>query len=117
MAFWTDVFLNKVRQDWLKRIVKIQYYAGGVWYDAMITNKTIEGDTLKITSQTTDSKALVVTSVRLIDTGGDVAGQISRNLIRRVLSPFGSFHSTRLPAHSKEVKNRCIAIYSGSTMQ
>ena len=34
MAFWTDVFLNKVRQDWLKRIVKIQYYAGGVWYDA-----------------------------------------------------------------------------------
>lgn len=30
MAFWTDVFLNKVRQDWLKRIVKIQYYAGDV---------------------------------------------------------------------------------------
>ena len=82
MAFWTDVFLNKVRQDWLKRIVKIQYYAGGVWYDAMITNKTIEGDTLKITSQTTDSKALVVTSVRLIDTGGDVAGQISESITK-----------------------------------
>ena len=79
MAFWTDVFLNKVRQDWLKRIVKIQYYAGGVWYDAMITNKTIEGDTLKITSQTTDSKALVV---RLIDTGGDVAGQISESITK-----------------------------------
>ena len=115
MAFWTDVFLNKVRQDWLKRIVKIQYYAGGVWYDAMITNKTIEGDTLKITSQTTDSKALVVTSVRLIDTGG--FRRVSRNLRRRALLPFGSFLSTRLPAHSKEVKNRCIAIYSGSTMQ
>lgn len=82
MAFWTDVFLNKVRQDWLRRIVKIQYYAGGVWYDAMITNKTIEGDTLKITSQTTDSKALVVTSVRLIDTGGDVAGQISESITK-----------------------------------
>ena len=31
MAFWTDTFMKKVRQDWLKRIVKIQYYAGGVW--------------------------------------------------------------------------------------
>ena len=82
MAFWTDVFLNKVRQDWLKRIVKIQYYAGGVWYDAMITNKTIEGETLKITRQPTDSKALVVTSVRLIDTGGDVAGQISESITK-----------------------------------
>ena len=39
MAFWTDVFLNKVRQDWLKRIVKIQYYAGGVWYDARYAGK------------------------------------------------------------------------------
>ena len=43
---------------------------------------TVEGDTLKITSQTTDSKALVVTSVRLIDTGGDVAGQISESITK-----------------------------------
>ena len=77
MAFWTDTFMKKVRQDWLKRIVKIQYYAGGVWYDAQITSKTIDGDTLKILSQTTDSKALTITSVRLIDTGGDVAGQLT----------------------------------------
>ena len=49
----------------------------------MITNKTIEGDTLKITSQTTDSKALVVTSVRLIDTGGDVCYMRELDLKRR----------------------------------
>lgn len=82
MAFWTETFLNKMREDWLRRIVKIQYYAGGVWYDAQITSKTIEGDTLKILSQTTDSKALTVTSVRLIDMGGDVAGQISENITK-----------------------------------
>lgn len=82
MAFWTDTFLNKVRKDWLKRIVKIQYYAGSTWYDAQITSKTIEGDTLKILSQTTDSKALTITSVRLIDTGGDVAGQLTENITK-----------------------------------
>ena len=82
MAFWTDTFMKKVRQDWLKRIVKIQYYAGGVWYDAQITSKTIDGDTLKILSQTTDSKALTITSVRLIDTGGDVAEQLTENITK-----------------------------------
>lgn len=82
MAFWTDVFLNKVREDWLKRIVKIQYCAGGKWYDALITSKTINGDTLEITSQTADNEALTITSVRLIDTGGDVAGQISENITK-----------------------------------
>ena len=82
MAFWTDTFMKKVRQDWLKRIVKIQYYAGGVWYDAQITSKTSDGDTLKILSQTTDSKALTITSVRLIDTGGDVAGQLTENITK-----------------------------------
>lgn len=83
MAFWTDIFMKKVREDWLKRIVKIQYYAGGTWYNAQITSKTIEGNTLKILSQTTDSKALTITSVRLIDMGGDVAGQISESITKQ----------------------------------
>ncbi|MCC8110376.1 MAG: hypothetical protein LIO74_01700 [Ruminococcus sp.] len=37
---------------------------------------------LKILSQTTDSKALTITSVRLIDTGGDVAGQITESITK-----------------------------------
>lgn len=82
MAFWTDDFLNKRRREWLKSIDKIQYYADGTWYDAQITSKTIDGDTLKILSQTTDSKALTITSVRLIDTGGDVAGQITESITK-----------------------------------
>lgn len=82
MAFWTDDFLDKRRKEWLKSIVKIQYYAGGTWYDAQITSKTIDGDTLKILSQTTDSKTLTITSVRLIDTGGDVAGQITESITK-----------------------------------
>lgn len=80
MAFWTDTFLNKMRTEWLRRIVKIQYYAGGTWYDAQITEKSIDGDTLKIISTTTDSAALTITSVRLIDIAGDVAGQITESI-------------------------------------
>lgn len=82
MAFWTETFLNKMRNEWLRRITKIQYYAGGKWYDAIITEKTISGDTLKITSTTSDSSALTITSVRLLDTSGDVAGQITESITK-----------------------------------
>ena len=82
MAFWSDDFLDKIRNIWLKKINKIQYYAGGTWYDAEITSKEIDGDSLVILSQTTDSAALTITSVRLVDTSGDVAGQISENITK-----------------------------------
>lgn len=82
MAFWQDAFLTKIRKDWLRRLVKIQYYAGSTWYDAQITEKSIVGNKLRITSQTTDSAALTITKVRLIDNDGDVAGQISENITK-----------------------------------
>lgn len=82
MAFWTDDFLDKIREHWLNRIDKIQYYAGGTWYDAQITSKEIDGDSLVILSQTTDSSALTITQVRLVDTGGDVAGSITESITK-----------------------------------
>lgn len=82
MAFWSDTFLDKMRTEWLNRIVKIQYYAGGTWYDAQITEKSIDGDTMKITAATTDSAALTITSVRLVDTGGDVVGTMSGTITK-----------------------------------
>lgn len=80
MAFWTEKFMGKMRSEWLRRISKIQYYAGGKWYDAVITEKKITGNTLYVTSTTTDSEALTITSVRLLDTAGEVAGQISESI-------------------------------------
>lgn len=82
MAFWTNTFMSKMRNEWLRRIAKIQYYAGGTWYDAKITDKYVTGNTLYIRSQTTDNSALTITKVRLIDTGGDVAGEISENITK-----------------------------------
>lgn len=80
MAFWTSSFLAKRRAEWLRRIEKIQYYAGGRWYDATITSKSVSDDTLKIVTQTADNLALTITSVRLLDTDGEVAGQLSENI-------------------------------------
>lgn len=82
MAFWTDTFMDKMRTEWLRRIAKIQYYAGSTWYDAVITDKSIDGDTMKITSVTNDSLALTITGIRLIDTAGEVAGSITESIVK-----------------------------------
>ncbi len=80
MKFWDENFLNKRRKEWLDSIYKIQYYDGEIWRDAAITEKKIEGNTLKILSVTTDNASLTITRVRLLDTGGNIAGQISESI-------------------------------------
>lgn len=83
MAFWTDNFLNKMRLEWLRRIVKIQYQASsGTWYDAVITEKKVTGNKVQITSTTTDNSAMTIKAVRLLDTSGDIAGQITENITK-----------------------------------
>lgn len=80
MAFWNESFMNKMRAEWLRRIHKFQYYATGQWYDAVITEKKIVGNTLFVTTATTDNAALTITKIRLIDTSGEVAGEISESI-------------------------------------
>lgn len=83
MAFWTEGFLNKMRHEWMRRIVKIQYQSSnGTWYDAVITEKRVTGNKIQITSTTTDSTAMTIKAVRLLDTSGEVAGQLSENLTK-----------------------------------
>jgi len=82
MAFWKETFLTKIRKEWLRRIVKMQYYADGVWYDATITSKGVNGTAITLTTQTTDSAALNITKVRLLDVDGDVAGEITENIVK-----------------------------------
>ncbi len=82
MAFWKESFMNKMRAEWLRRICKFQYYAGGKWYDAVITEKKIKGNTMYVTTSTTDSAALTITKIRLIDTAGEVAGEISESITK-----------------------------------
>ena len=81
-AFWKEAFMDKIRNYWLRHVVKIQDYASGTWYDAMITSKEIEGNTLKVVCQTQDSATLTITAVRIIDSDGEVAGQSSENIVK-----------------------------------
>jgi hypothetical protein len=82
MAFWQEGFLNKIRAEWLRRLDKFQYQAGGIWRDAQITEKTIIGNTVRIKTVTTDNLSLTITSARILDPSGDVAGQISENITK-----------------------------------
>lgn len=81
--FWSQTFMAKMRAEWLRRIVKAQYKAGVTWYDAVITEKKIEGDTLFVTIVTQDSLSLTITGLRLIDTGGEVAGEQSDSITKK----------------------------------
>lgn len=80
--FWKEMFLAKIRLEWLRRIAKFQYKAGDQWYDAVVTDKTIVGNTMKITTVTTDSLTMTITGIRVFDTGGDLAGEISESITK-----------------------------------
>lgn len=82
MAFWTTAFLNKMRQEWMRRIAKVQYQAGSTWYDAVITKKEVVGNEVQITTTTTDSSNITIKAVRLIDTSGEIAGQRTESITK-----------------------------------
>lgn len=80
--FWKETFFEKMRKEWLRQIAKIQYYSGGNWYDAVITEKSISGNTLRVKSTTNDNEAMTITAVRIIDLSGDVAGECTANITK-----------------------------------
>lgn len=80
--FWKETFLAKMRKEWLRQIAKIQYCADGKWYDAVITEKSIAGNTLRVKSTTSDNEAMTITAVRIIDISGDIAGTCTENITK-----------------------------------
>jgi hypothetical protein len=82
VGFWSEAYLNKRRKAWLDSIAKAQYYANGTWYDGQITEKIVNGDSLYIKFTTTDSAALTITQIRLLDTSLEVAGSQSENIVK-----------------------------------
>ncbi len=82
--FWTANYLQKRRNEWLKSLVKAQYRIGSTFYDAVITEKKIEGDTLIVymVIDHTVSGTATINYVRLIDEGGEVAGERAENITK-----------------------------------
>ena len=82
--FWKESFLKKRREEWLKSVERFQYLTDGTWKDAVITDKRVDGNALKITTTTTDDgAAATITAVRILDRDGDIAGQMNENIEKK----------------------------------
>lgn len=83
MGFWKETFLIERRKEWLKSIVKAQYLVGSNWYDAIISEKKIVGNTLYLNIIADAPSAMTITKVRLIEVGGTVAGEKVENILKK----------------------------------
>lgn len=82
--FWKETFLAKRREEWLRSLDRFQYLTNGVWKDAVITEKTVVGNALKIKTVTNDdATAANITGVRVLDRDGDIAGQLTENIKKK----------------------------------
>ena len=79
----TSTFLNRTRKRWMYWLTDFRYYIGGIWYQATITAREISGDTLRITTMSTDEVAGTVTAIRIYDNNGDLALSATENLTKK----------------------------------
>ena len=82
MAFYTDNFLKKRRQWWMKSIAKVQAFDGSSWHTGIIQKKALEGEKVVIHAVFADltASACNITSLRVIDIDGETAAQKSENI-------------------------------------
>lgn len=84
MAFYTDTFMNKRRQWWMKNIVKVQAFVGSSWHTGTIQKKSLEGEKIVVHvvfDDLTDTSC-TITNLRVIDIDGEVAAQKSESITK-----------------------------------
>lgn len=81
--FWNEDFLAKRRNEWLRQLDKFQFYANGEWHDATITEKRVDGNSLKITAIIDGENINKVTGIRILDAVGNIAGERSDTLDKK----------------------------------
>lgn len=79
----TSTFLNRTRKRWMYWLTDFRYCIGSTWYPATITAREISGDTLRITTMSTDEVAGTVTAIRIYDNNGDLALSATENLTKK----------------------------------
>ena len=84
MAFYTENFLSKRRQWWMKNIHQVQAFVGSTWYTGEIQKKELQGDTIVLHVVFSELTALscTITSIRVIDIDGETAAQKSDRIIK-----------------------------------
>lgn len=84
--FWKEDFLAKRRAEWLATLNKFQFNIDGEWIDATIEEKKVEGNSLKILTAVNDSgKGANITAIRLLDTSGNIAGELAENINKQAI--------------------------------
>lgn len=81
---WKDAFMDKNRKWWIRKIARAQYYASntGSWYEGVISEKSISGNTMTFKIQTNDEVNMTITKIRLIDSDGDIAYEGNRSIVK-----------------------------------
>lgn len=84
MAFYTDNFLKKRRQWWMKNIHKVQVFVGSSWYTGEIQKKELQGDkiVIHVVFAELTNVACTITSLRVTDIDGEVAAQKSESITK-----------------------------------
>ena len=82
MAFWTQEFMAKRRENWLNSLVKFEYQADGSWHEATINSKKI------------------ITAIRVIDVSGKQCGYSTTSVKRAVNQ--GVLAKFEFPIYEKE---------------
>lgn len=84
MAFFTNQFLTKRREELLRSVARFQYQLNNSsWRDGTINSKDIEGtDVVAYVACPSSGAADVITGVRVYDNNGNLAGSQSISLVR-----------------------------------
>lgn len=80
---WQTAFLDKTRKWWVRKIARAQYASStGTWYEGVISEKSISGNTMTFKIQTNDAVNMTITKVRLIDSDGTIAYEGNRSIVK-----------------------------------
>lgn len=102
MAFWTQEFMAKRRENWLNSLVKFEYQADGSWHEATINSKKINGTQLElvVSLPRTSAGTQTITAIRVIDVSGKQCGYSTTSVKRAVNQ--GVLAKFELPIYEKE---------------
>ena len=80
--FYTEQFLQKRRNWWMKNLIKVEANVGSTWYEGDIEEKELEGDTIvmHVVFENLTDLACTISSLRVIDIDGEVAAQTYENI-------------------------------------
>lgn len=78
--FWTETFLNYLRNYAVDKIFKFQYLAEDRWRDAEIINKKAVDKNILLTVIISSEESFAIKGVRIVDSDETVLGQLSENI-------------------------------------